>query len=103
MRLQADPTVIYALKLAGRWTGNIHKEDLMMDAPYNTYRVDGFPPGPVANPGLASLRAAASPANTAFLYFVSRNDGTSAFSSNLEEHNQNVQLYQRDYFHNQPK
>ena len=98
MRLQADPTVIYALKLAGRWRGNIHKEDLMMDAPYNTYRVDGFPPGPIANPGLASLRAAASPANTAFLYFVSRNDGTSAFSSTLAEHNQNVQLYQRDYW-----
>jgi UPF0755 protein len=94
MRLQADPTVIYALKLAGRWNGNIHKEDLLMDAPYNTYRVDGFPPGPIANPGLASLRAAASPANTAFLYFVSRNDGTSAFSTNLQEHNQNVQLYQ---------
>jgi UPF0755 protein len=103
MRLQADPTVIYALKLAGRWSGNIHKEDLMMEAPYNTYRVDGFPPGPVANPGLASLRAAASPANTAFLYFVSRNDGTSAFSSTLEEHNQNVQLYQRDYWRDHPQ
>jgi UPF0755 protein len=98
MRLQADPTVIYALKLAGRWSGNIHKDDLMMDAPYNTYRIDGFPPGPIANPGLASLRAAASPAHTAFLYFVSRNDGTSAFSSTLEQHNQNVQLYQRDYW-----
>jgi len=95
MLLGADPTVIYALKLAGRWDGNIRKPDLQMDSPYNTYKVPGLPPGPIANPGEASLRAAAAPASTAFLYFVAKNDGAHAFSTNIEEHNRNVNLYQR--------
>src|SRR5262249_27366153 len=61
MLLGCDPTVIYALKLAGHWDGNIHKADLSIDSPYNTYRFHGLPPGPIANPGLASLRAASAP------------------------------------------
>jgi UPF0755 protein len=72
MLLGADPTVIYALKLARRWDGNIHKADLQIDSPYNTYRFHGLPPGPIANPGLASLRAAAAPAKSDFLYFVAK-------------------------------
>ena len=98
MLLGADPTVIYALKLAGRWDGNIRKADLQIDSPYNTYRKPGLPPGPIANPGLASLRAAAAPATTPYLYFVARNDGSHVFSTTNEEHNRNVEKYQRQYF-----
>jgi len=98
MLLGADPCVIYALKLAGRWDGNIHKADLAIDSPYNTYRFPGLPPGPIANPGLASLRAAAAPATTNYLYFVARNDGSHAFASNIADHNRNVEKYQRQYF-----
>jgi UPF0755 protein len=98
MRLQADPTVVYALKLAGRWDGNIRKADLQIDSKYNTYRNGGLPPGPIANPGLASLKAAASPAESPYFYFVSRNDGSHVFSRSLAEHNRNVQEYQRNYF-----
>jgi UPF0755 protein len=98
MLLGADPTVIYAMKLAGRWNGNIRKADLQVDSPYNTYRQHGLPPGPIANPGLASLKAAVAPATTDFLYFVAKHDGTHAFSTNLEEHNRNVQLYQVQWY-----
>ena len=98
MLLGADPTVIYAIKLAGRWDGNIHKADLQIDSPYNTYRFPGLPPGPIANPGLASLRAAAAPASTNYLYFVARHDGSHAFSSNIEEHNRNVEKWQRQWY-----
>jgi UPF0755 protein len=98
MPLQADPTVIYALKLAGEWDGRITREGLRFDSPYNTYRYRGFPPGPIANPGLASLRAAASPAETNFLYFVSRNDGSHVFSTNLADHNRAVERWQRQYW-----
>lgn len=98
MLLGADPTVIYAMKLAGTWDGNIRRNDLQMESPYNTYRTPGLPPGPIANPGLASLRAAAAPATTPYLYFVARNDGSHVFSTNLEEHNRNVEKYQRQYF-----
>jgi len=101
MLLGADPTVIYALKLAHRWDGNIHKADLDIDSPYNTYREHGLPPGPVANPGLASLHAAAQPANSPFLYFVARHDGSHAFSTNLAEHNRNVQMYQVQWYRDQ--
>lgn len=100
MLLGADPTVIYALKLANRWDGNIHKADLQIDSPYNTYRFKGLPPGPIANPGLASLRAAAAPATTNFLYFVAKHDGSHAFSTNIEEHNRNVQVYQVEWYRN---
>ena len=101
MLLGADPTVIYALKLAGRWNGNIRKPDLDIDSPYNTYRKPGLPPGPIANPGLASLRAAAAPASTNFLYFVARHDGSHAFATSIEEHNRNVQVYQVQWYRNQ--
>ena len=79
--LAADPTVIYALKRVGRWNGNIRREDLRMDSPYNTYRYAGLPPGPICSPGLASLVAAAAPADVPYLYFVSRNDGTHVFAA----------------------
>jgi UPF0755 protein len=101
MLLGADPTVIYAMKVKGRWTGNIRKADLQIDSPYNTYRYPGLPPGPVANPGLASLRAAAGPAPTEFLYFVARHDGSHAFSKTIEEHNRNVEQFQRQWFREQ--
>jgi UPF0755 protein len=98
MLLGADPTVIYALRLAKRWDGNIKKGDLQIDSPYNTYRFPGLPPGPIANPGVASLRAAAAPAKSQFLYFVARHDGSHAFSSTIDEHNRNVQKYQVQWF-----
>ncbi|MEA2559491.1 MAG: hypothetical protein QOH06_995 [Acidobacteriota bacterium] len=96
--LMADPTVIYALKRAGRWNGNIRKEDLRVDSPYNTYRYAGLPPGPICNPGLASLVAASEPADAPYLYFVSRNDGSHVFSETLAEHNRNVNLWQRKFW-----
>jgi UPF0755 protein len=94
MPLQCDPTVVYALVQAGRWRGNIHKIDLQIDSPYNTYRVAGLPPGPIASPGRASLDAVVHPADVAYLYFVSRNDGTHAFAATLAEHNKNVAQFQ---------
>lgn len=101
MGLQCDPTVIYALERAGRYTGNLTREDLQFDSPYNTYRYAGLPPGPIAAPGAASLEAAANPADVPYLYFVSRNDGSHAFASTLEEHNRNVQEYQVRFFREQ--
>lgn len=95
MGLQCDPTVIYALMLAGRYDGNIRKGDLQIDSPYNTYRYAGLPPGPIAAPGEASLQAAAKPADVPYLYFVSRNDGSHVFSTTLDEHNRNVNEFQR--------
>ena len=95
MGLQCDPTVIYALMLAGRYDGNIRRDDLKIDSPYNTYRYAGLPPGPIAAPGEASLRAAANPADVPYLYFVSRNDGSHVFSTTLDEHNRNVNEFQR--------
>ena len=94
MPLQCDPTVIYAMMLAGRYEGNIRREDLQMDSPYNTYRYPGLPPGPIAAPGEASLRAAAAPADVPYLYFVSRNDGSHVFATTLDEHNRNVVTFQ---------
>jgi len=98
MPLQCDPTVIYGLVKAGRYDGNIHKDDLSFDSPYNTYRYPGLPPGPIASPGRASIEAAIHPADADFLYFVSRNDGSHEFARTLEEHNRNVQKYQVQYF-----
>jgi UPF0755 protein len=95
MPLQCDPTVVYALMKAGRWNGNITKADLQIDSPYNTYRYPGMPPGPIASPGRASLEAAVHPADVPYLYFVSRNDGTHAFATTLEEHNRNVSKWQK--------
>ena len=93
--LQSDPTVIYGLPA---FDGNIHKRDLSIMSPYNTYRVQGLPPGPIASPGAHSLRAALFPAQASYLYFVSRNDGTHQFSSTLTEHNQAVEKYQKQPF-----
>ena len=98
MRLQCDPTVIYALMKAGRWNGNIRRDDLQIDSPYNTYRYAGLPPGPIAAPGRAALEAAVRPARAPFLYFVSRNDGSHVFATTLEEHNRNVSTWQVKYF-----
>jgi UPF0755 protein len=94
MGMQCDPTVIYALERAGRYTGNLTREDLKFDSPYNTYRYAGLPPGPIASPGRASLEAAANPSDVPYIYFVSRNDGSHVFSTTLEEHNRNVFEYQ---------
>jgi UPF0755 protein len=98
MGMQCDPTVIYALERAGRYTGNLRREDLKFDSPYNTYRYAGLPPGPIASPGRASLEAAASPADVPYIYFVSRNDGSHVFSTTLDEHNRNVFEYQKKPF-----
>ena len=98
MALQCDPTIIYALELAGRYDGNIRHDDLMFDSPYNTYRYPGLPPGPIASPGRASLDAVVHPADSDYLYFVSRNDGSHVFAKTLAEHARNVQKYQVEYF-----
>ncbi len=98
MALGADPTVIYPLKKSGVWDGNLRRRDLELDSPYNTYRYPGLPPGPICSPGLKSLIAAAAPAETEYLYFVSKNDGTHVFATNLREHNRNVERWQRQYW-----
>lgn len=98
MPLQSDPTVIYALTLAGVYDGNLTRDNLQFDSPYNTYRYGGLPPGPIAAPGLAVLRATLAPADVDYLYFVSRNDGTHAFARTLREHNRNVREFQVEYF-----
>jgi len=99
MGLQCDPTVIYALQLAGLYNGNLRRDDLHFDSPYNTYRYAGLPPGPIASPGKASLEAAAHPSDVDYIYFVSRNDGTHEFARTLADHNRNVQKFQVQYFH----
>ena len=96
--LYADPTIIYALKLAGTWDGNLRRRDLELDSPYNTYVHPGLPPGPICSPGEHSLRAAAAPADAPYLYFVSRNDGTHVFAETLAEHNRNVARWQVRYW-----
>jgi len=94
MPLQCDPTVIYALQLAGLYDGNLNRRSLDFDSPYNTYRYKGLPPGPIASAGRAVLDAAVRPADVSYLYFVSRNDGSHAFANTLREHNRNVREYQ---------
>jgi len=91
MRLQTDPTVIYGL--GERFDGNLRRDDLQTDTPYNTYTRAGLPPTPIAMPGAASLRAAVQPGDTNAIYFVARGDGSSQFSATLEEHNAAVQRY----------
>jgi len=100
MKLQTDPTVIYALLLSNdfKWDGNIHKRDLSLSHPYNTYYIKGLPPGPIANPGGAALDAALHPASCHDLYFVSRNDGTTVFCPDLKCHNANVKRFQVEFF-----
>jgi UPF0755 protein len=102
MPLGADPTIQYALandpasvERFGFWKQGLTTEDLQVDSPYNTYVNGGLPPGPIANPGLASLEAVAHPAQTSYLYFVARQDGSHVFAETLEEHLRNVEEYQR--------
>lgn len=92
IRLECDPTVIYALE---NFDGNIKKKDLSIDSPYNTYRYHGLPPGPIANPGEDSIHAALHPAPMQLYYFVSKNDGTHHFSKTFSEHNKAVYRFQK--------
>jgi len=98
MPLQSDPTVIYGLARAGRYDGNLTRKSLESDTPYNTYRRRGLPPGPIGSPGRGSVEAVIHPADVQYLYFVSRNDGSHAYSQTLAEHNRNVRRYQVEYF-----
>ncbi len=104
MPLEADPTVAYASKLSGNWTGVIRREDLDNRQAYNTYRHPGLPPGPVANPGRASLNAALNPAQTKELYFVARADrsGAHVFSENYDAHQRAVAAYRHAQHKAQP-
>jgi UPF0755 protein len=95
MPLATDPSVIYAALLENRYRGTIYESDLQSASPYNTYRHTGLPPGPICNPGVAALKAAISPADTNYLYFVADSQGHSRFSATLKEHSQQVQTYRR--------
>ncbi len=103
MRLETDPTVIYAAILAGSYDGNIHKSDLLRDHPYNTYKRAGLPPGPISNPGLKALEAVVKPVASDDLFFVSRNDGTHVFCPTLACHEAAVDKWQRQYFREKKK
>lgn len=94
-KLDCDPTVIYSALLENRYRGTIYRSDLDNPHPYNTYRNPGLPPGPIANPGAASLRAALEPAQTAYLFFVAKPDGSGGhvFSESIAGHNAAVQAY----------
>jgi UPF0755 protein len=93
MKLDCDPTVVYALKRASRHTGRLLLRDLRFESPYNTYLHAGLPPGPISNPGRESLDAALHPAAETYLYFVARGDGSHAFSRTLGEHNDAVRRF----------
>lgn len=97
MRLEADPTTIYAAMLEGVWRGTIYKSDLQRAHPYNTYAVAGLPPGPIANPGRAAIEAALRPAESPYLFFVAKGDGSGGhnFSKTLDEHNRAVAAWRR--------
>ena len=94
MKLQSDPTAVYHLEQNGPPVPSVRKEHLQSDTPHNTYKIKGLPPGPIANPGIDSLRAALYAADVNYLYFVAKNDGTHLFSTNLAAHNQAVLEYQ---------
>jgi UPF0755 protein len=96
MPLQCDPTVAYAAELQDRPAGPITQTDLRIDSPYNTYLHAGLPPGPIANPGEASIRAALHPAAGEALYFVANNRGGHVFARTLAEHQLNVSRYRRE-------
>lgn len=91
MRLQTDPTVIYGM--GERYSGKISRKDLETPTAYNTYVINGLPPGPIATPSEASLKAAAHPAKTPYLYFVADGKGGHTFNTNLVSHNRSVQDY----------
>jgi UPF0755 protein len=95
MRLQADPTVVYALKRDGKWTGELYRSDYNYESPYNTYANDGLPPGPICNPGVLALKAAVNPARTDYLYFVADTSGGHTFSRTFEEHLQAIAAHRR--------
>ncbi len=95
MPLATDPSVVYAALLEGRWRGTIYQSDLQSLSAYNTYKHTGLPPGPIANPGIAALKAAMHPATTDYLYFVADAQGHSQFSVGLKEHAQQVQAYRQ--------
>ena len=97
MKLDCDPTTIYAALLDHRYRGTIYRSDLESDNPYNTYRHAGLPPGPIANPGLAAIRAVLEPADSAVLYFVRRPDDSGAheFSTNIAAHEAATAKYRR--------
>lgn len=95
MLLQADPTTIYALKRLGAWKGMLPRSQLSVDEPYNTYVKPGLPPGPICNPGLASLRAVTAPAAAEYLFFVAAGDGSHLFSRDYEEQQRNVARYRQ--------
>lgn len=92
MRLQSDPTVIYGM--GASYDGNIRRVDLETTTPYNTYRIDGLPPSPIALTGRDAIHASLHPQEGSFLYFVARGDGGHVFSTTLEEHNAAVRRYQ---------
>jgi UPF0755 protein len=91
IRLESDPTVIYGIE---DFNGNLTRRDLVEDTLYNTYLIKGLPPGPIANAGIEAIEAALYPADTRFLYFVSKKDNTHQFSTNLKDHNRAVEKYQ---------
>ncbi len=91
MRLETDPTVIYGIR---DFDGNLTRKHLDTPTPYNTYKIKGLPPGPISNPGAKAIEAALYPAETDFLYFVSKKDNTHKFSTNIRDHNQAVRKYQ---------
>lgn len=93
--LACDATIIYALKQAGKYDGRVHKTDLTRESPYNTYLHPNLPPGPISNPGADSLCAALNPAKTQYFYYVSRNDGTHQFSTDLSSHLRAINRYQK--------
>jgi|HubBroStandDraft_5_1064220.scaffolds.fasta_scaffold01161_4 UPF0755 protein len=93
--MQCDPTVAYAMALAGHPVKYVRASDLRFDSPYNTYIHKGLPPGPIANPGEASLRAALAPAPTDYLYFVANDQGGHFFAKTLADHNRNINKYRR--------
>ncbi len=96
MKLDCDPTIIYALKLDGQFKDRLRTRDLRLDSPYNTYLYRGLPPGPIANPGKDSIKAALYPADKDFLFFVSKNDGSHHFSRSFREHQNAVNKFQRN-------
>lgn len=95
MKLDCDPTIIYAMKEQGIYEGRLLKKHLKLDSPYNTYLNRGLPPGPICNPGKAALEAALYPSGEKYIYFVSRNDGSHIFSRTFDEHQRAVRKYQR--------
>jgi UPF0755 protein len=90
MPLQSDPTAVYKVRA---FAGKVSRKDIMLDSPYNTYRIKGLPPGPIGNPGPDAIEAVLNPARTNYLFFVARTDGTHCFSVTLEEHNRAVEKY----------